>query len=188
MFEKDNRFGDKVSALFNKLRKKDVNTAPVKIVFGESVKRPVTVLELPRELDLAARTGDYDLVKDLLDQGADPNLVSHFSGPALNEATEYADTTIMQLLIDNGADVNKANLADVPPLHRAIMAWKDGEAKLRLLLDAGADVTAKDCHGDSALDKARRHDKTEMVQILEAHIKKSGLKPDRKSGPAKPSR
>jgi len=169
---KSRPFSERLSALFNKLRKRGPNTAPIQIVFGESAARPVTVLKMPRPLDLAVRGNDMAEAKHLLNDGANPDLVTHFSGPALNEAAEYADTKMMALLLAHHANVNQPNTAGSTPLHRAIMAWDKAEEKTRFLLDNGADPFLKNVHGDTPLDIARHHKKDAIITMLEAAQKR----------------
>ncbi len=170
-------FSDRLSEAFNKIRgkirKDGPNTAPVYIAVGESAREPFVVLKMPRPLDIAVRNDDKDEVKRLLAEGADPNLNTHFSGPALIEAVEHADVEMMQLLIDNGADVNAVNKADSTPLHRAVTAWKDKEAKIEFLLEHGADTTLQDFNGDTPAVFARHCGYEDAAALVESKTRKA---------------
>ena len=72
---------------------------------------------------------------------------------------------IVRLLLEAGADVNKASTDDgFTPLHRAAM--KNHEAIVRLLLKAGADAKNTTTNGISTLDSAVLGGHTVIVQLL----------------------
>jgi len=66
---------------------------------------------------------------------------------ALHHAAGYGPIGNVQLLINEGADVNAKNRRSSTPLHWAI----HDEAKVRLLLSKGANVNAKQAQGRSPL-------------------------------------
>lgn len=178
---KSRKFSDRLSAAFNrirgKIRKDGPNTAPVYIAVGESAREPFVVLKMPRPLDIAVRNDDKDEVKRLLAAGADPNLNTHFSGPALNEAVEHSDVGMMRLLVDNGADVNAVNKAGSTPLHRAVTAWKDKDAKIEFLLECGADATLRDFNGDTPAVFARHCGCEDAAALIESKARKTAPSP-----------
>ena len=69
-----------------------------------------------------------------------------------------------QLLIDARADVNAAAWRGITPLMQAVLAEEPD--MVRVLLDRGADVTAKTPAGLSALDFARKRNSSVMVSLL----------------------
>jgi len=56
----------------------------------------------------ASKEKHIEIVKLLLDGGADVNAVAGMGWTALSEAAFHAETDIVNLLIDRGADINKA--------------------------------------------------------------------------------
>ena len=66
---------------------------------------------------------------------------------ALHHAAGYGPLANVELLIDNGAEVNAKNRRGSTPLHWAI----HDEAKVRLLLSKGANVNAKQVQGRTPL-------------------------------------
>lgn len=89
----------------------------------------------------ASRRGDLDIMRVLLDAGADPNRISTYgNSSALVDAAQAGHFDAVRLLIAAGADVDKA-LSESDgfcPLHFA--AQRGNLDFLRLLLGAGANV------------------------------------------------
>jgi hypothetical protein len=83
----------------------------------------------------AARENRLDLVKALLDKGADPQGGASAHHP-VEVALESGNLALMRLLLEKGADVNGKKLA-TSPLHTALA--KGNREMAQLLLDKGAD-------------------------------------------------
>ena len=136
-------------------------------------------------LEAAAYEGRSDAVRFLLQRGADPNTVYapnresilHFATSKTSRPAER--TSVVKQLIAAGADVNSRTLAGVTtlcymrdirtrgetPLHRAA-AFGDPEM-IKALIDAGADKTATDAHGESPLTWASWHLRdNEVLKLL----------------------
>lgn len=58
---------------------------------------------------------------------------------------------MVQLLLDNGADVNVAGYMELTPLMNCIIHWRHGdyESIAELLIRRGANISAKSCHGQT---------------------------------------
>lgn len=96
-------------------------------------------------LHLASMYGDVSSVGVLLAAGADPNAEDH-SGETVPcyavEGTENAGKiAVLRTLLSHGADVKKPNQHGTTPLH--IAAFGSNAECIRILMDAGADVTAR---------------------------------------------
>jgi uncharacterized protein len=120
-------------------------------------------------LDLfeAAALGEDARVSELLD--AEPYRVSGLSADGfslLHLAVFFAHPSTAQLLLDRDADVNAEadNSSHVQPLHSAA-AGRSAEC-VRVLLDAGADVDARQHGGYTALMEAALQGNEEMVRAL----------------------
>ena len=119
-------------------------------------------------LDGAAFHGHWRLCQFLLEQGADANHASPDTGEtalhaALCTPQRLAHNLVLRVLLARGADPNRKTKHNVETgafmrdcrtkgetvLHRA-GAFGDEEA-IQLLLDAGAQIDAKDMYGDSPL-------------------------------------
>jgi ankyrin repeat protein len=121
--------------------------------------------------------GHYDIAKLLLERGAFPNPPVESSGDAMWVAREWRpDTRMEQLLLAYGAKPTEGHMGEacpeeaqdwlrVSPLHEAARKGDVREAKK--LLDAGADLTARDEHLRSTpLAWAAKFGQLEMVRFL----------------------
>lgn len=91
-----------------------------------------------RPLYCASRWGWTDVVKVLLDHGADVNLVGGYYGTALQAASLSGRLDIVRLLLRHGACVNQAVGSYGTALSAA--AFNGQDQVVRLLLGAGANV------------------------------------------------
>ncbi|HMZ80623.1 MAG TPA: ankyrin repeat domain-containing protein [Acidobacteriota bacterium] len=128
----------------------------------------------------AAYKQNVDLVRFLIDQGADVNArtrfhytVVHFATPNANSAEgEKTSIAIFQLLVQHGADLNAQGYSGDTALFYA--AGGNHPRLLKFLLDHGADPTIRNKANRSAVDEAWHpaihSDHTESIQILETAI------------------
>lgn len=124
--------------------------------------------EYPRHatsLYYAASFGLLDVVQELIQTGADiDGPGSRFGGTALHGATLREHNSVMQLLLEAGADPSKADFNRVTPLHTAA---RIGNAEvIRLLLKFGASKTALDSLGESPCDWALQAGKQVSQKLL----------------------
>ena len=122
----------------------------------------------------AAFHGHWRLCQFLLENGADPKYAMPDTGETPLHAALCSDDRarydlVLEVLLAHGADPNRVTRPGVEtgafmrdcrtygetPLHRA--AAFGSERTIRLLLDAGAALDAKDVHGDSPLSWASWH-------------------------------
>ena len=120
-------------------------------------------------LEWAARKGHAEVVKALLDNGADANVSRHVDGVTpLYIAAQNGNTKVVKLLLDNKADVNASRHTDgVTPLYIAALCGHTEVVKL--LLDNKADVNARDTDGVTPLYVAALNGHTEVVKLLLAN-------------------
>ena len=110
--------------------------------------------------------GQPEVVKALLDAGADVNLPSRESMKVtpLASAAAAKQTEIARLLIARGANVNARAAGGHIPLHEASA---NGDVELvKLLIERGADINAKTDDGKTPLDFAAEYKRAEVIELL----------------------
>ena len=124
------------------------------------------------ELHYAARDNNVELVRTRLAAGADVNLPDQAASYSpLHFAVDNGGVEAAKELLDAGADVEARARRDLTPLNLAVERWKlrpDG-AMIKLLLEHGADKTARDITGLTPAEKAQGQRKfpAELSEILQ---------------------
>ena len=99
------------------------------------------------------QNGDIKCLKFFLEGGGDPNLISDEKGTLLIYAMNNKSLRpheVLEVLLDFGADPNRACKGFDPPLVSAAR-WAD-EVSVKMLLDKGADKNILGVDGRSAMD------------------------------------
>ena len=112
----------------------------------------------------AAKNGDRDALRALLQKGAIVNAAEADGTTALHWASYRDDVESAGLLIRAGADVNAANDLGVTPLWTA--SQNGSEAMVRRLLDAGANPNAALLLGETPVMVASRSGSPVIVEQL----------------------
>ncbi len=106
-----------------------------------------------------------DIVKLLLDAGADPKVVDHDGGSPIHSAT---DAATIQTLVDAGADVNCQSEDGKTLLHQLVF-YEEIEA-IKTLIKAEIAINLTDGTGSTALHDAGRYGGPyQIVKLLLAH-------------------
>lgn len=159
------------------------------IVGGQWVWRQVQFTRLRMPLVQAVQSGDTARVRDLLDQGVDPDTrINYKSEPfswasvlpmlrgghrsplpkentVLMEASFRNDRDVVRLLLEHGADVNAQRRDGATALIVAAHYRHDMDA-LSLLLQYGADATLHDENGMMAVMYAVYYNHQDQVEAL----------------------
>ena len=120
-------------------------------------------------LEVAGMNDSLDIVKILLEHGADPNQRNLLweNGTALHSVVNFGKFKAAQMLMDAGADVNLATDGGMTPLISMLrigrFALSEALEITRLLLDAGANPNHQDAEGRSALHYAKYG---EVIELL----------------------
>lgn len=113
----------------------------------------------------ASRDGKYEMVRLLLDYGANVNHKSYYGITALMFASTHGHYEIIKLLLDKGASVNEV---DHDSRHSALMtaAYEGHIQVVKLLLERGANINFKNSYEDTALSCACEKDHKNVVELL----------------------
>ncbi|TKS67349.1 BRCA1-associated RING domain protein 1 [Collichthys lucidus] len=113
-------------------------------------------------LHLAAIKGDVEAVKELLDQGVDPNLKDNAGWTPLHEACNLGHLAVVEVLVSSGALLNTPGYKNDSPLHDAV---RNGHtAIVKVLLQHGASQHVLNLHGKRPADYAVS---VEMLEIFQ---------------------
>lgn len=104
---------------------------------------------------MAPARGSIDLVKALVEAGADLHRQDRPSGDTALHYAVFGSTELVRYLVARGADVEARNSRGRTPLHEAAYSMIAPAASLDTLLDLGADIEARcDAEGSTALHLA----------------------------------
>jgi ankyrin repeat protein len=120
--------------------------------------------DTPHPIWHAIWEGQYAGVKQVLDNGLDANY-THRGISLLQCAMEARNTDVVRLLIDAGANVDKADPHGWSPLHSA--AFSGDTDSLLLALQRAKDPSPKDEYGWTPLDLAAFYRHEDIVKILD---------------------
>lgn len=138
---------------------------------GASVNATNVTRETIPPLEWAISSDNLELVKLLVDRGAEVKTKTDVGSTPLHTAADRGDTEIAAILIAHGAEVNAKITGGTTPLHNAA---ENGSADIvKLLLSKGAEVDAKLYNGITPLFQAagRGGERTgaACVDLLLAH-------------------
>ena len=112
---------------------------------------------------------DYEILELLIENGADVKDTDNEGVSIFDMAITYDNLEFIKYLIENDIyDVNETSRkSGFTPLMAAICYGRGEVAKY--LLEKGADINAKDMHGLSAKDFARKVNKKSMIKLLDEY-------------------
>jgi ankyrin repeat protein len=118
---------------------------------------------------MAAASNDHvEVVRVLLEGGADVERVDGYNFTALHTAAHHGNLEVCRLLLDYGANVNTVGGEQkASSLH-----WAADGGRLSvvmLLVDRGANVRLEDENGRTAADTARVEGRTDVADWLDSH-------------------
>jgi ankyrin repeat protein len=114
----------------------------------------------------AARVDCEACIRLLLEHGADAKAKTYGGLTALHSAAYKGNLAMIKLFLDAGAEVNVADGRGFTPLMMAANSKNKNPEAVRLLLDRGADIEAKDELGRTAADWAQIGARREIVKML----------------------
>lgn len=118
----------------------------------------------------ASRVGNHGVVTALLERGADPLIADLNGSTPLIIATHFGHVRVVEALLAHGCgDVNHRTFAGgMSALH--VACWEGNVNVVRLLLEAGGDLTSVDEDGRTPLDLAVLQESARVVQLLDVRL------------------
>jgi ankyrin repeat protein len=152
------------TALHTCVDNRDIATARLLVENGVNLSAENSFGETPLHCAVSRRDANEEMVKFLLDSGADIFAASHYSGRVLNAAAKDGTAFIVQLLLERGAVATYPEPDGTTALHGA--ASQGSAETVRLLLKAGFDMEATDSWGNTPLHSAVYSRKAKKVEEL----------------------
>jgi len=149
-------------------KKGDLQTVKT-ILSKEPSKLDATDKNNYTSLHWACMRAHWDVVKYLIERGADLNVVGGDGGTQINWAVHHDNVPIIKLMVEKGAKLNIRNQWGMTELHTAI--WRGNINVVECLLDNGSDPNIKTNEGWTAMHYAYRSGHDNVIAML----KKRGL-------------
>jgi ankyrin repeat protein len=115
-------------------------------------------------LHLAVRTGNTDIVKFLVSNGADVNIKDNYGQTPLQIAVHSDNVEIVVQLVSNGAEINIKNSIGKTPLHDAV--YHGYFEIVKYLISQGAEINSMDIRGKMPLHEAVIDNNIEISKYL----------------------
>ena len=121
-------------------------------------------------LVVAFRTGNTEIIKILMENGADVNIKNKYGTTSLTHAAWYGCTGLAKLLLEYGADVDAKDNRGWTALMWASLI---GNIEIfKLLLENGADLEAKNDDGETVFMISASQGYDEKGNILEEEMER----------------
>jgi len=108
--------------------------------------------------------GNIDMVKSLIERGADLEITDTYESTALLIATRGSLIAVVEYLINAGANINAQNVNNQTPLHLSCV--NENLDMVNLFRERGADLELVDGDGNTALLIASSTDNLEIILYL----------------------
>lgn len=153
-----------VDLLFSAITKGNYRTVDLLITFNKSLVSSEDYY-WQEPIFEAVRSHRYDIVTLLIRHGANPNVTYRHRSSPLSCSVDLGDQFMAETLLVNGADPNyNYSLWHQTPL--LIAAQKGSLPMIKLLVQHGANVNAKDMCECSPLDYARKYKHKDVEKYL----------------------
>ena len=154
-----------MTALMKAVRHNDASALDKLIAGGADVNELDPNGDAP--LVMAAYLGHAEIVRKLLDAGADLRAVDPGMRATALQAAAYAGRTeAARILIERGIDIDKQGPVNgYTALHDAI--WQDNVDTAQVIIEGGANLRLKSHDGQTPLDFAKAKKRKEIVAMIE---------------------
>ncbi|KAJ5651018.1 uncharacterized protein N7484_004741 [Penicillium longicatenatum] len=118
-------------------------------------------------LNVAADLGHFEVVKFLIEKGADISIPNSARWTPVNSAAESGHLEVVKILVENGADIEVPNTTSMTPLYSA--ALRNHPQVVEYLLEQGARTDVQHEHGWTPLNCAAEDGFIEVAKMLIDH-------------------
>ncbi|UCK58910.1 hypothetical protein AFCA_001744 [Aspergillus flavus] len=118
-------------------------------------------------LGVASEEGNLEIVRTLLEQGADVTMADIDGWTPIYTASHNGHTQVVRLLIENGSNVNTSESGGWTPVNTA--CYQGHVETVKLLLKSGADIYTATNKGITPLYAAAYNGYTRIVELLLEH-------------------
>jgi ankyrin repeat protein len=162
--------GNDKSPLIQAVENGHIEIVELLIARGADVQQQESEMQMS-PLHYAAAHDEPDMVRILLENGADLNAENSFRWTPLFSAARMGSVETVQALLEAGAESDAVSAEGRTPMMVLIDRGRLGGMtdKMMLLLDNGADPNLQDNNGDTALHFAARTGKLEAIPLLIGH-------------------
>ncbi|XP_063965587.1 E3 ubiquitin-protein ligase MIB2-like isoform X3 [Lytechinus pictus] len=133
-------------------------------ILSSTPKKVNVKIEGKSALHKASFHGHRDVVKALLEAGADIEITTDDGHTPLHYAVEGDEPVVTKCLLEEGADVNKVNGRSRSPLHGA--AARNHVDCARILINHGCNVNMQDYRKDTPLHDTITTDGVDVAELL----------------------
>jgi ankyrin repeat protein len=164
----ETRDGDRRTALMLATRADHVEVARHLIEAGADVNAKDSIQDSPYLY--AAAEGRLEILRLTLQHGADLRSVNRYGGTGLIPAAHHGHVETVREMLTTSVDIDHVNNLGWTALLEAVILGNGGRAHteiVRLLVDAGANVSIADRSGVTPLQHARRSGYRDIVRVLE---------------------
>lgn len=144
----------------------DTSATVYYLLHEQKLKELLTSQNEPTSLFDAMLLGDETLVQKLISNGADVDEKNEIGYTPLGFAINLMNLSIANILINNGADINKSSLTtNMTPLMIAVHEGNNLEV-IKFLIIHGADINKKNKLNETALDIAIEMKNLKLICLL----------------------
>ncbi|KAK6827461.1 serine/threonine-protein kinase ripk4 [Apiospora arundinis] len=118
-------------------------------------------------LHVAARVGELELVRFLINDGAEVNVQATKRKTPLHDAVYFGQLEITKYLVNHGADIDAQTTQGKTPLYYAIRSMELEIAEY--LVNHGADINVQSVKGESPLSLTQKSNIGKMVRLFDNH-------------------
>jgi ankyrin repeat protein len=166
----DNLDAKGCTALERAIINNNLPSVRVLAIYGADLKKANAQGLTPLELSFEQIKTKHDSIKIaeiLLEHKADANVTDIHGQPLFSRALVAGMTDFMQLLVKYGVDVNNPDAKGELPIHQAFLfIGKEYATVLKILVQGGVRLEAKDSSGNTALHVAVAKGLEDAVKLL----------------------